>query len=695
MKETSNNNWVNHSPSFECDNFNFEMMTYSPWSGHRLFAYDYVVNENPGCIVELGSFYGCSSFAFLQAVKDYHLQTSFFAVDTWEGDSFTEHDYQEDVFGAYKKIQDGCYNSQNAHMLRMTFDEAAERFKNGSIDLLHIDGSHTYEDVKHDFYTWEKKISKCGAVFFHDIAEDLLDGETLGSHTFWMELKKTFPYTFEFPFSFGLGVLFFDKEKYEQVVSQIDFKYYQQQANQAADQYKDIIRKQFFRVESDKKYIEDLKQQVAVAQRHLGKYKTAVQKKDTYIGDLEENVENLTSKCRAAEEEIKRINNEYKVNLSKYQASLRETKVDYERTLQDTIEKYNQTLKETEDNYEKTLQDNSADYEKDRSGLVAAYESRIQHTITQYEKDIKQKEDYIKELEVNIKQYDGLVKGKDTYIKKLENAVNGYQESEKQRNKYIVKLERQVKESIDSVHSLMSDIEHINAEYSVNIEKYKKSDQEKDKYIEELRETIQKYERTVTGKDSYIAELKDAIEKYKHNVDGKDVYATELKDTISKYKKSLDEKENYISELKLTIQKYSSTVEGKEKYISELLQTIEKLKVNVSGKDSYIEELQGNVANANSRTETSLRKIDEIQENYTRASQKADQLERELNTTRTELAVYRRKVTVTEKTLKDAMQNAQQDAEMILSLQTELRIVREQAELMKKRHGLFRSKPTR
>ena len=81
--------WTEHQPEFESDDFARDMMTCSPWSGHRYFAYDYICSRRPGVIVELGSYYGCSSFALLQAVKDEDLDTHFYAVDTWRGDFFT------------------------------------------------------------------------------------------------------------------------------------------------------------------------------------------------------------------------------------------------------------------------------------------------------------------------------------------------------------------------------------------------------------------------------------------------------------------------------------------------------------------------------------------------------------------------------------------------------------------------------
>lgn len=66
----------------------------------------------------------------------------------------------------------------------MTFDQAMLQFDDGSIDILHIDGSHFYEDVKHDYETWKIKVKANGIIMFHDIGDEVINGGIMGSHIF-------------------------------------------------------------------------------------------------------------------------------------------------------------------------------------------------------------------------------------------------------------------------------------------------------------------------------------------------------------------------------------------------------------------------------------------------------------------------------------------------------------------------------
>src|SRR5262245_53545580 len=119
------------------------------WAAHIPFAFWIVAAARPRRIVELGTHTGNSYLAFCQAVKRLGLGTACYAVDTWKGDDHSGR-YGEEVFLALSAYHDRMY-SDFSQLLRMTFDEGVHHFTDGSIDLLHIDGYHTYEAVKRDF----------------------------------------------------------------------------------------------------------------------------------------------------------------------------------------------------------------------------------------------------------------------------------------------------------------------------------------------------------------------------------------------------------------------------------------------------------------------------------------------------------------------------------------------------------------
>lgn len=279
--------WNYYKPEFECDTINKELLVYSPWSGHRNFAYDYIEFVQPKTIVELGSHYGCSTFAFLQALKDFNIDSKFVAIDTWCGDDFTKNDYENDIYSEFMNTYNTYYSSVNLNAIRKTFDNAVNEFQNESIDLLHIDGSHNYEDVKHDFELWNEKVKNNGVIFFHDISEDKVFGETMGSCVYWNEIKKDYPYTMEFDFSYGLGILFKSKEMYEKLVREIDIAKYQRISNEAAVNCNATVRESYFIIKGNRYHIESLKEQLNIKDEHLERYRINSEAKAKYISELE------------------------------------------------------------------------------------------------------------------------------------------------------------------------------------------------------------------------------------------------------------------------------------------------------------------------------------------------------------------------------------------------------------------------
>ena len=173
----------------------------SGWYAHVPFARWIVAAARPLLLVELGTHNGVSYSAFCDAVKRELLPTSCYAVDTWKGDAHAGF-YGEDIFENFRAFHDQNYFDFSA-LLRMTFDEALANFSDGSIDLLHIDGFHSYEAAREDFEKWRPKLSNKAIVLFHDTN---VRDQGFGVWKLWAELRANHP-GFEFLHGHGLGVL--------------------------------------------------------------------------------------------------------------------------------------------------------------------------------------------------------------------------------------------------------------------------------------------------------------------------------------------------------------------------------------------------------------------------------------------------------------------------------------------------------
>jgi len=176
-------------------------ITSSAWIEHVPFAMFIIDLLQPKIFVELGTYLGVSYCAFCQAVKKLDLSTKCYAIDTWEGDQHGGF-YGNYILDNLRSYHDPYY-SGFSQLLQSTFDNAVEYFADSSIDLLHIDGLHTYDAVKHDFITWLPKLSSQAVVMFHDINVREND---FGVWQLWEELKEKYPF-FEFFHGHGLGLI--------------------------------------------------------------------------------------------------------------------------------------------------------------------------------------------------------------------------------------------------------------------------------------------------------------------------------------------------------------------------------------------------------------------------------------------------------------------------------------------------------
>lgn len=106
--------------------------------------------------------------------------------------------------GGYKKWRMGLYNSftsydQSVYLLRRdshseeTLGEVKKILENQKLDILLIDGDHSYEGVKTDFKMYGPLVKKNGYIIFHDIVPGPSDSVG-GVPDFWQIIKNNYEF---------------------------------------------------------------------------------------------------------------------------------------------------------------------------------------------------------------------------------------------------------------------------------------------------------------------------------------------------------------------------------------------------------------------------------------------------------------------------------------------------------------------
>ena len=156
------------------------------WTPHLYFAYDLVALIRPRLLAELGTDRGESYFAFCQSVAENTTATRCFAIDTWQGDEQAGQ-YDETTFAQVDAHNRAHYESFSI-LMRCSFDAALESFSDASIDLLHLDGLHLEEAVRHDLNNWLPKVRPGGILLLHDV--NVRNGD-FGVWKIWEELRRS------------------------------------------------------------------------------------------------------------------------------------------------------------------------------------------------------------------------------------------------------------------------------------------------------------------------------------------------------------------------------------------------------------------------------------------------------------------------------------------------------------------------
>jgi hypothetical protein len=128
------------------------------WVGHKNFAIWLASTSGAETIVDLGVDFGYSTFCFA-----YGCPGIVYGVDAFEGDPYTGfRDTYEHVLQMSARL-----GLSNVQITRGDFNAVAGAWRR-PIDILHIDGNHTYQAVKNDYLSWKRFLTPAGVVLFHD-----------------------------------------------------------------------------------------------------------------------------------------------------------------------------------------------------------------------------------------------------------------------------------------------------------------------------------------------------------------------------------------------------------------------------------------------------------------------------------------------------------------------------------------------
>ena len=177
------------------------------WSGHGRFAMDIVEILKPNVVVDLGVDYGFSTFCFAQPKSG-----TIYGVDWFVGDAHAGH---RDTYQIVKQLQSEMHDEfgiNNVEIIKADFTELARTWCK-KIDILHIDGLHTYDAVRSDYMNWIVHCHDETVILFHDTTSFPKD---VGR--FFHEIKDEF-HSHNFIHSHGLGVLTKSQHVFDQMSS--------------------------------------------------------------------------------------------------------------------------------------------------------------------------------------------------------------------------------------------------------------------------------------------------------------------------------------------------------------------------------------------------------------------------------------------------------------------------------------------
>lgn len=124
------------------------------------------INLNNAVMAEIGVYLGESTVLFAKCGK---FQT-IYAIDIWKNgfDPASKISEGRDMALVEADFDDKIKGYPSIKKMKMLSVEAASMIEDESLDLIYIDGSHLYEDVKADILAWTPKVKIGGIISGHD-----------------------------------------------------------------------------------------------------------------------------------------------------------------------------------------------------------------------------------------------------------------------------------------------------------------------------------------------------------------------------------------------------------------------------------------------------------------------------------------------------------------------------------------------
>ena len=155
------------------------------WNSDQPLFKELIEKTRPTVIIEVGTWLGASAIHMAKICRELGLQTTIYCVDTWLGaeEFWTSKAHTEERDLRQKNGYPQVYFDFLANVVQHECQDLIVPIPNTSTigniilqdrrvlaDLIYIDGSHEYQDVKTDVLAYKKLLSPKGLMFGDDIA---------------------------------------------------------------------------------------------------------------------------------------------------------------------------------------------------------------------------------------------------------------------------------------------------------------------------------------------------------------------------------------------------------------------------------------------------------------------------------------------------------------------------------------------